>query len=117
MGTGKENGRNCFAAELKRIVGDNIPDDLHDETDFLKPYNALWKKDKPWKGYTVHSPHFDGILPAMELLNVVLVKDGTARLETTDEIVQFVFLFLRCLFGESFVYQACIYSYFTLPGL
>jgi hypothetical protein len=90
MNSNEKMNADVFEDELERIVGDNIAEDVLDEIDFLEQYKALWKKDKPWNGYTVYSPYFDGKPPTIGLLNVVLVKDRTARLATTDETLAYL---------------------------
>ena len=80
-----------FEEKLREITGDQIPDEIADEFDFLEPYSALWRKDDfLWEGYEVFSPHFQGKIPVIGLLNVILLKDGVARLATEDETLQYL---------------------------
>ena len=79
-----------FETELKRIATKCVSDEVFDYIDCLKQYLALWQLDKPWKGYQVYAPYFYKTAPITGLPYVVLVKDGTARLSTDEESLQYM---------------------------
>ena len=77
-------------AELEKVVGENIGEDVSEELEILDQYGVQWRKGTPWKGFTIYSPYFPGKVPVIGPPLVIMVKDGAARISTPEESLAYL---------------------------
>ena len=82
------------AAELVEIMereaDDNIADEIFDEIYFMQECNAKWERCFPYNGYEIYMAAFDDDSIPLEHLPAIAIKNGEARLLTTDEVSDYI---------------------------